>query len=156
MDTQSPAALACRHAAFHLTSPDATGFIDLTDCLEQLVAVSQIQFGTLSVQTRHTTTGLVVNEHEPQLLTDFTSLLERIAPHETPYAHDNLSQRLGVPPHEPRNGHAHCRALLLPTSLSLNIVDGRLALGRWQRILFVELDGPRERQVSALVMGGAL
>jgi secondary thiamine-phosphate synthase enzyme len=156
MDTQSPAALACRHAAFRLTSREATGFIDLTDCLEQFVRASSIQFGTLSVQTRHTTTGLVVNEHEPQLLTDFQALLDRIAAQTASYAHDDLRLRPNVPADEPRNGHAHCRALLLPTSVSVNIADGRLTLGRWQRILFIELDGPRERQVSALVMGGVL
>jgi len=156
MDIQTPAGLACRHAALRLTSRQPTAFIDLTEHLEQFVAQSHIQFGTLCVQTRHTTTGLLVNECEPQLLTDFETLFARLAPLTEPYAHDNLELRPGVPPDEPCNGHSHCRAAMLPASVTLNIVDGRLTLGRWQRILFVELDGPRERQVSALVMGAAL
>jgi thiamine phosphate synthase YjbQ (UPF0047 family) len=45
--------------------------------------------------------------------------------------------------------------LLLPSSVCLNIVDGRPVLGRWQRIIFIELDGPQEREVSALVVGEA-
>ena len=51
------------------------------------------------------------------------------------------------------HGHAHCRALLLPTSACLNVVDGRLALGRWQRVFLVELDGPRHREVSLVAVG---
>jgi secondary thiamine-phosphate synthase enzyme len=156
MDIQTPAALACRHAALRLTSHEPTAFIDITACLEQFVAATQIQFGTLCVQTRHTTTGLLVNEGEAQLLTDFETLFARVAPSNEAYAHDNLALRPDVPADEPRNGHAHCRAAMLPPSVTLNVVEGRLALGRWQRILFVELDGPRERQVSALVMGAAL
>jgi secondary thiamine-phosphate synthase enzyme len=156
MTTETAAALACRHATLRLTSHEPTSFVDLTTTLEQFVASTGIRFGTLCVQTRHTTTGLVVNEGERQLLTDFETLLTRMAPSSATYAHDDLRLRPEVPPHEPRNGHAHCRALLLPTSVTINVVEGSLALGRWQRILFVELDGPRERQVSALVMGGAL
>jgi thiamine phosphate synthase YjbQ (UPF0047 family) len=51
------------------------------------------------------------------------------------------------------NGHAHCRALGLPTSVGLNISGGQLVLGRWQRVFFVELDGPRERELSVLMFG---
>ncbi len=54
---------------------------------------------------------------------------------------------------EPINGHAHCRALLLPTSVTLTIVGGQLSLGRWQRLFFVELDGPRRRELSAVIVG---
>ncbi len=156
MHIQTPAALACRHAALRLKSREQTAFIDLTGCLEQFITGTHIQFGTLCVQTRHTTTGLLVNEGEPQLLTDFETLFARVAPSTDVYAHDNLALRPEVAADEPRNGHAHCRAAMLPPSVTLNIVDGRLALGRWQRVLFVELDGPRERQVSALVMGAAV
>jgi secondary thiamine-phosphate synthase enzyme len=60
---------------------------------------------------------------------------------------------VNLSPDERSNGHAHCRALLLGVSATLNIVDGRLLLGRWQRVFFVELDGPRERAISAVVLG---
>ena len=53
------------------------------------------------------------------------------------------------------NGHAHCQALLLPSSACLNVVQGRLRLGQWQRVFFVELDGPRERDLSVLIVGEA-
>jgi secondary thiamine-phosphate synthase enzyme len=56
-------------------------------------------------------------------------------------------------PDEPPNGHAHCKAILLGTSETLNIVDGEMNLGRWQRIFFIELDQAKERVVSVMVMG---
>ena len=70
------------------------------------------------------------------------------------YAHDALHLRPGVPPDERANGHAHAKALLLRTAETLNVAAGRLQLGRWQRVLLLELDGPREREVSLLGDGG--
>ena len=108
----------------------------------------------MNVQTRHTTTGVCVNENEPLLLGDLLALLERLAPRgAVAYAHDELHRRPGVPPDERPNGHAHAKALLLRTSETLNVADGRLQLGRWQRVLLLDLDGPREREVSLLGMG---
>ena len=51
------------------------------------------------------------------------------------------------------NGHSHGRAVLLCTSASLNVIGGEIDLGRWQRILFAEFDGPQERSVSLLILG---
>lgn len=143
----------CHHATIRLQSGQATGFIDLTDDLHSLVIDANVRTGLLNVQTAHTTTALVVNEHEPLLLSDFQAFLERVAPRSAIYAHDDMSRRGEVAPGEPANGHAHCRALLLPTSACLNIIDGRLALGRWQRVFLVELDGPRERTASVVIVG---
>jgi secondary thiamine-phosphate synthase enzyme len=108
------------------------------------------------VQSLHTTTAVVVNEHEPLLLTDFQDLLEAAAPVRGPYRHDDTTARtVNVTDAERPNGHAHCRALLLPSSVCLNVTSGRLVLGQWQRVFFVELDGSRERQISVLVFGEA-
>ncbi len=136
-----------------VSTGSATAFIDLTDRLNEFVSASEVWCGTVVVQSTHTTTALVVNEHESLLLVDFESLLERLAPRGMAYWHDELPLRTGIPAHEPRNGHAHCRALLLPTSATLIVDAGRLLLGRWQRVFLVELDGPRERTVSVLVSG---
>jgi secondary thiamine-phosphate synthase enzyme len=88
------------------------------------------------------------------LLTDFESTLEQAAPADISYRHDDASVRtVNLTPDERVNGHAHCRALLLPVSACLSVVDGRLLLGRWQRVFLVELDGPRERVVSLMVLG---
>jgi secondary thiamine-phosphate synthase enzyme len=148
---------ACRHTtSIHVTTRLPTEFIDLTDRLEGLVAEAGLRFGILNVQTLHTTTAIVVNEHEPLLLADFQSLLEAAAPGDDRYQHDDTAARtVNLTDAERRNGHAHCRALLLPPSACLNVVGGRMLLGRWQRVFLVELDGPRERDISVLIFGEA-
>jgi secondary thiamine-phosphate synthase enzyme len=157
METLTPVS-ACRHiTSIHLTTRQPTEFIDLTDRLQRLVADTGLRFGILNVQTLHTTTGVVVNEHEPLLLTDFQALLEATAPEDGRYQHDDTAARtVNLTDAERPNGHAHCRALLLPPSACLNVAGGRLLLGRWQRVFFVELDGPRDREASVLVFGEAV
>jgi secondary thiamine-phosphate synthase enzyme len=154
MDTLAPTH-ACHHARIRLRTTQPTDFADLTDDLERLVTEAGVGVGLLNVQTAHTTTAIVVNEHEPLLIDDFRALLERAVPRGAAYHHDDLSRRTGVANDEPRNGHAHCRALLLPTSACLNVTCGRLALGRWQRVFLVELDGPRLREVSVVITGAS-
>jgi secondary thiamine-phosphate synthase enzyme len=154
MDTLTvvPAAHAAR-IAIHTTS--ATQFIDLTARVEALVSASGITTGLVAVQSMHTTTGVIVNEDEPLLLDDFVALLETLVSARQRYRHDDMTQRGNVPADEPANGHAHCRALLLPTSTVVTISDGHLVLGRWQRIFLVELDGPRHRHLSVVAYGEA-
>jgi secondary thiamine-phosphate synthase enzyme len=142
--------------ASHLevVSTRSTEFIDITDRLVALVRERNLENGVLVVQTRHTTTGLLVNEAEPLLLEDLAARLACWAPLDLPYAHDDLSRRtvnvLGN--RERRNGHAHCRAAVFRSSELLIVEAGRLSLGRWQRVLFVECDGPQRRELVVAVM----
>jgi secondary thiamine-phosphate synthase enzyme len=132
----------------------ATEFVDLTDRVALMVATRGLRIGLVNIQTRHTTTAVVVNEHEPLLLADFELALERIAPVGGGYAHDDPAIRqVNLAPGERSNGHAHCRALMMPSSAVLNVCDGRLQLGQWQRLFLVELDGPRTRHVSVVLIG---
>lgn len=143
------------HARVCLTTSQPTELVDITDAVTRAVAESGIDTGIVNVQTTHTTTAVIVNEAEPLLQEDFRALLARVAPLGVAYRHDDLARRRGVPPDEPRNGHAHCRALLLPTSVCLNVVDGRPVLGRWQRLFLAEFDGPRDRALSVVALGAA-
>jgi secondary thiamine-phosphate synthase enzyme len=153
MDTLAPT-FVYRHTRIRIATERPTEFIDLTDGLEALVAEAELTTGFVNVHTLHTTTGIVVNEHEPLLLEDMTAMLESLAPLTAPYQHDDESRRwVNLSPGERANGHAHCRALLLGTSTCLNVIDGRLVLGRWQRVFLAELDGPRPREISVLMMG---
>lgn len=86
----------------------------------------------------HTTAGLIVTEDETRLLSDIERLLDRLAPRSETYEHDEIDD----------NADAHLRAVLLGESVSVPIVDGALALGTWQSILFVECDGPRTRHLE--------
>jgi secondary thiamine-phosphate synthase enzyme len=152
MDTLTPAP-ACCHGTIRIWTDPTPAFIDITDQVTRFLTASRIRVGVVNVQTTHTTTAIVVNEHEPLLCSDFEAILERLVPRSLVSAHDDMPRRIGVPADEPPNGYAHCRALLLPSSASLNIVEGRLALGRWQRIFLVELDGPRKRDVTVVAVG---
>ena len=124
-----------RHRTLHLHTEEGLQFIDLTAALRQFVGDSGFVHGLLNVQTQHTTTAIIVNENEPLLLEDLKKSLERLTPDERP------------------NGHAHCKALFLRSSETLNIDNGELDLGRWQRVFFLELDGARERTVSLSILG---
>ena len=153
METLTPSAL-CHHDRIRVATGRAMEFIDLTERVEALVAGAGIHAGLVNIQSLHTTTAIVVNEHEPLLLDDFDALLARTAPSDALYRHDDMDVRtVNLAPGERPNGHARCRALLLPSSALLNIAEGRVQLGRWQRIFLVELDGPRDREVSVLVFG---
>ncbi len=145
------------HLRIRVTSSAEIEIADLTDQISRFVTGARVRSGILAVHTLHTTTAVVLNEDEPLLRDDIRLQLERMAPRDQPYNHDDLSRRcVNLTSAERVNGHAHCRALLLGASISLGIVDGQMLLGRWQRILFVDLDGPQERQVMATLIGTGL
>ncbi|MGH8692952.1 MAG: secondary thiamine-phosphate synthase enzyme YjbQ [Burkholderiales bacterium] len=144
------------HHALELQTTAPLQFIDLTDEVCALVAQSGVANGMVNVQTRHTTTAVIINEHEPLLLEDLKELLTRLAPPQTYYRHNDFAIRTAnMTPDESPNGHAHCQSLLLSSAATVNIIDGALQLGRWQRIFFIELDHARPRTVSLTVMGQA-
>ncbi len=154
MDTFAPARTR-RDTRIRVVTRRPTEFIDLTVRLQQIVTDAGVESGILNVQTLHTTSAIVVNEHEPLLLGDFEALLVRLAPDDGRYRHDDAALRtVNVTDGERPNGHSHCRALFLPPSASLNVVGARIQLGRWQRVFFVELDGPREREISVVLVAG--
>lgn len=124
-------------------------FVDLTEEVEERVRASGLQEGLAVVSSLHTTASLLVNEHEPELLKDLDVFLSRLAPESHTYAHNEVPCVSGEQP----NGHAHCQALLLNASVTVPIVNGRLTLGRWQRIFLVELDCARPRQVTVSMLG---
>jgi secondary thiamine-phosphate synthase enzyme len=153
LDTFTPTSVS-HHALIRLETQHPTEFVDLTERLQQMVARARIHCGVVNVQSLHTTVAIVVNELEPLLLDDFAALLEDLSPRASAYRHDDVHRRtVNLTPDERINGHAHCRAVLLGSTASLNVLDGKLRLGRWQRVLMVELDGPRPREISVIVMG---
>jgi secondary thiamine-phosphate synthase enzyme len=141
-----------RHTRLRIRTEQATEFIDITDRVAALAAEAGLRLGLINVQALHTTAAVVVNEHEPRLLEDFLARLEALAPRNAAYRHD-ADPSAAADPEQRANGHAHCQALFLTPAACLNVVDGRLLLGRWQRIFLVELDGPRAREL-AIVMAG--
>jgi secondary thiamine-phosphate synthase enzyme len=152
VNTQEAAAMRVCRDLVHIRTQRPLQFVDLTAVVAERVRRSGVGEGIVTVQSRHTTAAIVVNENEPLLLRDLEDLLEGWAPAGRLYRHNDLAAR-DVPADEKPNGHSHARALLLGVSVSLAVADGRLDVGRWQSIFLVELDGPRQRSVSVQVMG---
>jgi secondary thiamine-phosphate synthase enzyme len=131
----------------------ATEFVDVTKLVREEVRKSGLRTGRVHLQSLHTTVGLAINENEPLLLRDFQKLLERLAPGDAGYEHDDFARRYEIAVDEPVNGHAHCRQLLLTGFATLLVEEGRLVLGRWQSLFAVELDGPRHRELAMQLDG---
>ncbi len=137
-----------------LESEARVSFVDVTDDVVEIVSESGIRDGLVSLQTRHTTTAIVLNEDEPLLHDDIQWLMERWAPRWAGYRHDRMDRRrVNLQPEERPNGDSHARAMLLGASETLAVAGGRVQLGTWQRLFFVELDGERPREFIVTVMG---
>ena len=129
-------------------------FTDITEDVRSFVENSGIANGLVNVQTMHTTAMIILNENEPLLLEDIKINLEKIAPVDTKYNHDNFEIRtVNMCADECDNGHSHCKAIYLSPNITLNLIDRKLQLGQWQNILFVELDRSRPRKYQIQVIG---
>ncbi len=117
--------------------------VDITLQVEEHVRDSTIKNGLCVISTRHSTTSIVINENESGLCSDILNMLERLIPPSAGYDHDRIDN----------NADAHLRAVLLGSSETVPILNGKLVLGTWQRIFFAELDGPRHRSVDVTVLG---
>lgn len=139
-------------------SRDGFAVMEITDLVQENVAASGIASGLVVVQSMHTTLSLVVNEYESGLRDDLCAMFGRLIPHSIDsYRHNDLTVRTEkLDPDHPEclDGHSHCRAFLMPQSLTLIVKEGKALLGRWQSIMAVELDGPRERRVIELMIMG--
>jgi len=118
--------------------------IDITRQVNDAVRESGVAEGICLVYTLHTTTGIIINEAESGLVADLLRRLASLAPPRNGYLHDRIDD----------NAHAHLQAVLLGNSRTIPVEEGCLALGTWQRVLFVELDGPRRRSVLIKVLPG--
>jgi secondary thiamine-phosphate synthase enzyme len=151
---EAPAGAQVRHLVVSVVTRDPVEFVDITPALVSVVEGLGLRDGVLTVCTRHTTTGLLVNECEPLLFSDLQAMFERLVPEDGPFAHDDFERRtVNLTPGERRNGWAHCRAALLRTSESIPVADLQLTLGRWQRVLLVEFDGGQRRELTVTLQG---
>ncbi|MDJ0575630.1 MAG: secondary thiamine-phosphate synthase enzyme YjbQ [Xenococcaceae cyanobacterium MO_234.B1] len=125
---------------------------NITPQIKEIVTASSIKNGQVIVFVRHTTTALAINEYEVRLLEDIKTHLQKLAPPNAKYLHNDLHLR-DVPPDEPENAHSHLMAMMLNNSETIPIVNGELGLGTYQSILFFELDGARRRNILVQING---
>jgi len=127
--------------SYNFTTKGEIDFVDLSEKVQEEVSLSGIQNGLVHVFAPHATGILILTENDEALLNDITSLLEELVPKEKMYQH-------------PSNAHSHLRSILLPPDKTLPIVDGNVAFGTWQSLLFVETDVyPRKRTIILQIMG---
>jgi secondary thiamine-phosphate synthase enzyme len=133
---------------FDIRTEEPIEFIDLTDLINAHLAAHKVESGLATIFSRHTTAAIKINEAEELLLEDFRTMLRRICPPGGRYHHNDMSRRKPpIAPDERPNAHSHLMHLLLSTSEHIPVMGGQLALGTWQRVFLVELDGPRRREV---------
>lgn len=129
--------------------------IDITADVEKAILTSGIQEGYALVYSPHTTCAVLVNEKESGLLADIQSTLQRLVPQMETYLHDDFNIRTeNMHEDETKNAHAHLRQVLGgKTSEYIPVGEGCLLLGQWQRVMFIEFDRPRPREVMIQVCG---
>jgi secondary thiamine-phosphate synthase enzyme len=145
--------VSMRRLAFVTTEP--IQLLDVTDDIAAAVRSTGVVDGIVTIVSRHTTMAIRIQEAEPLLIEDLLNFLRRLAPSNVHYQHNDFRIRTHhMHDDESPNGHSHCLQFLLGTSETVPVVDGQLALGEWQRIFLVELDGPRaKREVLIQTVG---
>ncbi|HVP78505.1 MAG TPA: secondary thiamine-phosphate synthase enzyme YjbQ [Thermodesulfobacteriota bacterium] len=125
------------------------GFSDIIDITNRVVAVighSKIENGLVTVFCPGSTGSVTTIEYEAGVLKDLQKAIEKVAPSGIPYEHD---RRWGD-----GNGFSHVRAALMKPSLTFPLIKGRLSLGTWQQIVFIDFDNKkRERKILVHVIG---
>lgn len=123
-----------------LTTSAPIEIVDITDEVRDWVSAQPVRHGLLTVRSPHTTARINLNEREPELQRDMVTFLDRLAPRSGDYRHNvnTVDDR--------DNAHAHLLGLFINASESIAVVHGTLAMGSWQSLFFIELDGPRDRR----------
>jgi secondary thiamine-phosphate synthase enzyme len=129
--------------------------VDLTDELVRAVKDSGVTDGCSVAFCAHTTCNLFINELEDGALADLRTRLAGLVPANIYYAHDDLERRTqNLQPGERSNGRSHVLQIVLGgTSQTIPVSSGEPLLGRWQRLLLLELDEPKERTCVFQVWG---
>jgi secondary thiamine-phosphate synthase enzyme len=129
-----------------LTTRGENDVVDITERVQRVVRGSGLAKGVVVIFVPGSTAAVTTMEYEPGLARDFPEMLERVAPNSIPYEHQKAW-------HDD-NGRSHVKASLVGPSLSVPFDGGRLALGTWQQIVFLELDiRPRKREVVVQLTG---
>jgi secondary thiamine-phosphate synthase enzyme len=136
-------------SSFTLSSEERTEVSDITKLVREAVQQFPVSAGIALINTMHTTCALFINEFQSALIDDLKGLIERLVPERGGYRHDDPRYS----DCERGNAHAHLRAALLGRSIAVGVNNGELTLGRFQSVIFAELDGPRKRDISVQIIG---
>lgn len=115
-----------------LNTEGELNFINITDKVDDIIRETSVRNGACLLFTKSSTSTIAIMEFESGLVQDMKTALERLFPKNIPYEHEKKW-------HD-GNGHSHVRATFMKPDLYIPIVNGSLALGTWQQIVFIELD----------------
>ena len=149
--------MTARMTTIEVTAPERYAYVDLTEELERAIKDSGVTEGAAIAFCAHTTCALLINEWENGAMEDFRRRMRSLVPDEDHYyAHDDLERRTQnlAESHERANGHSHVKAMLLSaTSHTIPVTSGEPGFGRWQRLIFFEMDEPKDRRITFHVFG---
>ena len=130
----------------HLRTKGHTDIVDITGSVAEALNKSELHNGILTVFVPGSTGGVTTIEYEPGLLKDLPEAFEKLAPTGIRYHHDDTWGD--------GNGYAHVRAALMGASFTVPFTEGRMILGTWQQIVFLDFDTrSRSRRLVVQVMG---
>ena len=115
--------------------------IDITSMINNEI---DIKSGIVNIFSKHSTSAIVVNENERGLLTDLELMLKDLVSDKYSWQHDRIDN----------NAKSHLKSFLLSSSETIPISNGKLDLGTWQSVFFIELDGPRKNRTVNLTFIG--
>jgi len=127
---------------FAVTTEQKTQVIDLTVQCQSMIGA--VEDGVAVFHLAHTTAALILCEDDADLRTDLLNVAENWLREMRPFRHARRSNP---------NAEAHILSAFAGAALTVPIVGGRLALGTWQNILLLELDGPKQRKVNCAIIG---
>ena len=122
----------------------------ITEDVKKIVDASGIRNGMVTVETRHTTTGITVNESLECLQSDIDVFLSRIVPEDAPYSHCHMLRDYGSTGGYPTG---HIKAMITGNHCHFPLIDGKLIGGSAQDIWFCEFDGPSQRTINIIIEG---
>ena len=125
-------------------------YLIITEDVRKIVAASGIRNGMVTVETRHTTTGISVNESLECLQSDVDVFLSRIIPEDAPYSHCHMLRDYGSTGGNPTG---HLKAMIIGNHCHFPLIDGKLIGGSAQDIWFCEFDGPSQRTINIIIEG---
>jgi secondary thiamine-phosphate synthase enzyme len=125
-------------------TPKARELFNVTPELKAALQKSGFTDGVVIVTSLHVNAAIIVCEDEPGLLQDLDAWLEQMAPRHDQYKHERKYES---------NAGVNLQTLLLNNSVIVPITEGRLELGPWQAVFFVELDGGRPKRYVIKILG---
>lgn len=148
VQTSTPASALVVTTTHELRTDGHDACVDITAAVQRAVEESRLVHGQATVFVPGSTAGVTTVEFEEGVVGDLQQAVRRLIPEQLRYRHHETAGD--------DNGHAHVRAALLGPSLVVPVVHGRLALGTWQQIIFVDFDThPRSRTYLVQLLGAA-